>query len=262
LFAVEPRRDGSLDDSALTPRVWRRFDGPLKDSSVRRLVTVGGWGRSDAFATVTAERGLRTRLVDELAQLCDRHELAGIDVDWEHPANAAEYGAYVAFLRELHDRLSAKQRIVTAAVAPWKLPPAEAFRHIDRVHLMAYDNGGRHSTFDLAFDSVDKLLEAGVPSTKICLGIPFYGRPYEGEFGKATIYADLVRRKTLKPDENETGGIFFNGPELVAREVRLARRLNLAGVMIWEIGQDTSNPKQSLLNSIHQAANPSAKTKP
>lgn len=254
LFAVEPRPDGSLDDSRLTPQVWRQFDRPIKDGPVRRLVTVGGWGKSGAFASVTTEPKRRSRLVDELVRMCDRHELGGIDVDWEHPASAVEYTAYTAFLRELHGRLSPQQRIVTAAVAPWKIPPAEAFAYMDRVHLMAYDNGGRHSTFDLAFDSVEKLLKLGVPAQKVCLGIPFYGRPYEGEFGKATTYKDLVRRAQLKPADNEADGIFFNGPELVARKVRLARRLDLAGVMVWEIGQDVADPEQSLLHSIHQAA--------
>jgi chitinase len=262
LFAVEPRADGSLDDSRITAEVMRKVDRQLEGLRVRKLLTVGGWGRSDAFATVTADPKRRSRLVDELVRMCDRHGLAGIDVDWEHPASAAEYAAYTQFLQELHGRLAPQKRIVTAAIAPWKIPPAEAFAYIDRVHLMAYDNGGRHSTFDLAFDSVDKLLKLDVPAKKICLGIPFYGRPYEGEFGKATIYRDIVRRSKLKPADNETDGVFFNGPELVARKVGLARRLDLAGVMMWEIGQDVADPQQSLLYSIHQAATASLEPDP
>lgn len=262
LFAVEPRTDGSLDDSRLTPEVWRALERPLKGLRVRRLVTVGGWGKSDAFATVTSDPKRRSRLIEELTRMCDRHKLAGIDVDWEHPVGSAEYAAYTSFLRELHGRLAPRQRIVTAAVAPWKIPPADAFAHIDRVHLMAYDSGGRHSTFDLAFDSVEKLLELGVAPQKICLGIPFYGRPFEGEFGKATTYADLVRKANPKPADNEVDGIFYNGPELVARKVRLARRLDLAGVMIWEIGQDAVAADHSLLHSIHQAAHSPIEAKP
>jgi chitinase len=262
LFAVEPRPDGSLDDSRLTPQVWQKVEREMQGVAARRLVSVGGWGRSDAFASVTADPKRRSRLVEELAKLCERHKLGGIDVDWEHPAGPVENANYAKFLQELHARLTRQDCIVTTAVAPWKPPPAETFAYIDRVHLMAYDNGGRHSTLELAFDSVDKLLELGVPAQKICLGIPFYGRPYEGDFGKATTYADILRKAKLKPADNETDGVFFNGPELVARKVRLARRLNLAGVMIWEIGQDTTDAERSLLRSIQQAASHSSGSEP
>jgi chitinase len=262
LFAVEPRMDGSLDDSRLTPQVWQKVEREMKGLAARRLVTVGGWGQSDAFASVTADPKRRSRLVEELAKLCDRRKLGGIDVDWEHPAGPVENANYAKFLQELHGRLTRQNCILTTAIAPWKPPPAEAFADIDRVHLMAYDNGGRHSTFDLAFDSIDKLLDLGVPAQKICLGIPFYGRPYEGKFGKATTYADIVRKTSLKPSDNETDSVFFNGPELVARKVRLARRLGLAGVMIWEIGQDAADAERSLLRAIQHAATHSSESEP
>jgi GH18 family chitinase len=119
---------------------------------------------------------------------------------------------------------------------------------------MAYDNGGRHSTLELAFDSADKLLRQGVPSRKICLGIPFYGRPSEGKFGDATTYAEIAGQHKLKPIDDEAAGLYFNGPETVARKVRLARRLKLGGVMIWEIGQDTTDAERSLLRAIREAA--------
>ena len=34
------------------------------------------------------------------------------------------------------------------------------------------------------------------------------------------------------------GGYYFNGRQTIAEKVRLARRLGLGGVMIWEVGQD------------------------
>ena len=37
---------------------------------------------------------------------------------------------------------------------------------------------------------------------------------------------------------DEAGGYYFNSAELIARKTKLARTLGLAGVMIWEVGQD------------------------
>lgn len=253
LFSVEPRADGSVDDSRMTPELVRMVDGQLAGTKVRKLLTVGGWGKSDAFARVTADAKLRARVIRELSALCDRYKLNGIDVDWEHPAGDDQQRAYATFLGELHQSLASRKRLVTVAVAPWKPLTPDALAAVDRIHLMAYDNGGRHSTLDLAFDSADQLLRQGVPARKICLGIPFYGRPHEGKFGEATTYAEIVEQYPLKPGHNEAGGIYFNGPELVARKVQLARRLSLGGVMIWELGQDTTEAERSLLYAIHQA---------
>lgn len=252
LFSVEPKPDGTLDESRLPAKFVASVQRKTAETDVRKLVTVGGWGKSTAFATVTAQSELRERLVRNLSKLCDRHDLDGIDVDWEHPTSEEEHAAFARFLHQLREALGPHGRLVTVAMAPWKPLSDEALSAVDRIHLMTYDNGGRHSTLDLAFDSVDRLLDRGIPAEKICLGIPFYGRPFEGPFGETTTYAEIVSRSTLRPSDNEANGIYFNGPELVARKVRLARRLGLGGVMIWELGQDVADPQRSLLNAIDQ----------
>lgn len=46
------------------------------------------------------------------------------------------------------------------------------------------------------------------------------------------------------------GKIYYNGLQMIARKVKLANELGAAGVMIWEINQDTRDGN-SLLKAIN-----------
>ena len=51
---------------------------------------------------------------------------------------------------------------------------------------------------------------------------------------------------------DEIAGYYFNSPQTVSKKTRLAIDKDLAGVMIWELGQDTQDDV-SLLRAIHEA---------
>jgi chitinase len=252
LFSIEPREDGTINDARLPAADSAPIREKLATRGCRVLATIGGWGRSSAFSKVTADKTLRDKLVRQLADFCEHRRLDGVDVDWEHPRTDAEREQLGQFLKDLKAALG-PQRLVTIAVAPWEQLAPATIAAVDRVHLMAYDNGGRHSTKEYAAESVTKLLAAGVPAEKLCLGIPFYGRPFEGKFGEAETYAEIAARHQPAASSDEAGGFYFNGPNTVAAKVRLARERGLAGVMIWEIGQDSLDPQRSLLHSIQRA---------
>jgi GH18 family chitinase len=252
LFSVEPRADGTIDDSRLPPQMVRPLREKLAAQGCRVLLTIGGWGRSTPFGTVTADEELCGRLVQNLADLCEQRQLDGIDVDWEHPRSDAEREQLGTFLARLRQRLAPRERLVTIAVAPWETLAPATVESVDRIHLMAYDNGGKHSTPDYARESLARLAAAGVPAEKVCLGIPFYGRPYVGKFGKARTYAEICERHDPPLDADIAAGFYFNGPATVAHKVRLARESGLGGVMIWEIGQDATDLERSLLEVIRR----------
>ncbi len=135
--------------------------------------------------------------------------------------------------------------------------------------------------------------EDHVPRQKIVMGIPFYARGYAGvrsknhglyqkyagetKFGTIAAgsfeYRDLVANYIDKrgyrrygPDAHsgeywlykrgEKGkGVFisFDGLSTVRAKARLVRSDHLGGAMIWDLADDTSSPKTSLLDALSQA---------
>jgi GH18 family chitinase len=253
LFSLEPRADGSLDTKDLTDAVVRSAVQKLQNRGCKVHVTIGGWGHSTAFSTVTADEGLRLTVARNIVDYCERHGLDGVDIDWEHPRTDAEREQYGKFLTDLKSALEPHGRSLSIAIAPWERLAPASITAVDRIHLMAYDNGGRHSTFEYAEESLGKLAAQQVPPEKICLGIPFYGRPFRGEFGAGKTYAEISAGLETAPDSDELNGIYFNGPSMVASKTRLARDRGLGGVMIWELGQDHPNADLSLLHAIDAA---------
>src|SRR5262249_34846473 len=140
-----------------------------------------------------------------------------------------------------------KKMMVTAATGARQNLPARAYAALDRIHVMSYDHGGKHSTLEQAKADVKFLLDKKVPAEKICLGMPFYGRNTKGR--KESRYRKLVQDNHPAADVDEVAGVYFNGIKTIQEKTRYAKENGLAGVMIWELGEDTMD-ETSLLRAI------------
>jgi chitinase len=96
---------------------------------------------------------------------------------------------------------------------------------------------------------VDQIAGQGAPRRKICLGVPFYGRDMK-QFEQSQTYSEIARRYHPAPDVDEVEGVYFNGIRTIQQKARYARENNLGGLMVWELGQDTTDDT-SLLRTIH-----------
>jgi len=117
---------------------------------------------------------------------------------------------------------------------------------------MLYDDFGQHSTLENSAAHVQAFLDQGVPADKLLLGLPFYGRGYTEKgpaWSSAVSYKTLKGRYRLTPGQDTVSGYYFNGIETVRRKVQYAKQAGLSGVMVWEIGQDTTD-ESSLLGAI------------
>jgi chitinase len=250
-FSLEPRETGDLEMRSWDAGAFAVLRKARTDHGCRLLACLGGWDRSEGFRAALSSADARERLVRSIRDLCEQEKLDGIDLDWEHPKTLAEARQYGTFMELLKLALG-PQRTVSAAVAVDQTWWEDSVHWLDRLHLMAYDLPGRHSTLQDAEQAVERWLKQGVPARKISLGLPLYGRGVT-QRDRTLAFSDMAAKPDFRAESDEWDGLYFNGPSTLADKVALAKRLKLAGVFAWEIGQDAEGDK-SLLKSIKAAA--------
>lgn len=178
------------------------------------LVSVGGWDWSGAFSDMALTKQSRSRFIDSVVNFIEKHNLDGLDIDWEYPAmpgatnnfRPEDTANYTLLVKELRHRFNREQKklhrhlllSVATGASPKFLAHTEmrkVQRYVDTVNLMTYDyygpgddaiTGHQAPLFtdpadpkQLSADrSVRDYEEAGVPARKIVLGLPFYAKTW------------------------------------------------------------------------------------
>ncbi|KAJ5698718.1 hypothetical protein N7462_000723, partial [Penicillium macrosclerotiorum] len=265
--------------------------------NLQLLVSVGGGSGSQPFKEVASRVDRRVRLAQALRDFVDRFELNGVDLDWEHPSSPAEGRDYVLLLEELRRHLPAPQYVLTTAlpVGEWCLKHidvAKATEHVDFLNLMCYDFAGPwtelsghqsqlyapaspHNAFSKrsGHGAVQYLRARGVPSRKIVLGVPVYGRSFLGVDGVGQRFTGhagdggTFEYRDLPPadaqeffDEDlgtagsvgpESGLVSYDTPDTVRLKAQYVRAHDLGGLFYWTGVADVSGPR-SLIQAGYQ----------
>ena len=248
-FSIEPEPDGSIDSSKAKSLILKKLTSRAKPKGVKVHVCLGGWGKSGGFSKMVASPATRIAFVRNLILFLKKHELDGADIDWEHPKTTVEIENFQKLLIELKKAFRPHGFELTIAVAGWGtyLHP-KTIPFVDRIHVMAYDQGTPHSPFAGATRDMKHWEKQGVPKSKLVLGIPFYGRNAEN---KAMSYDEIFSRFKPSSELDLAGGYHFNGPATIGKKTAYAIKQGYAGVMIWELGQDAKG-KDSLLHAIRK----------
>jgi len=184
------------------------------NSSLTVLISVGGWLGSGNFSDMALTKQSRSLFIESAVKFIDRHQLDGLDIDWEYPGQPGagnrfrgeDKQNYTLLFKEPRKRFNKEEKLLhrrlfltsaTGASSSFleNTEMGKAQRYLDTVNLMAYDyyeptddavTGNHAPLFTDPSDpkkisadrSVREFEQAGVPAAKIVLGVPFYGHAW------------------------------------------------------------------------------------
>ena len=202
---VEINPDGTL--LVPTPN-YLNYLLSLKNSkpSLKIIAAIGGWG-AEGFSDAASTPRSRYDFARNVNELINDYGLEGIDLDWEYPGSSAagiksspqDRENFTLLITAIRDVIGDDAWLSVAGTGDSGYTTRSA--EIDKIaplithfNLMSYDftagetgeRGRRHqanlydSNLSLPGYSVDamvqNLINNGMPSEKILLGVPFYGR--------------------------------------------------------------------------------------
>ena len=173
--------------------------------SLKVILSIGGWG-AEWFSDAALTPESRCRFATSAIDLVKRHQLDGLDIDWEFPGQRGagnrfraedkqNFTSLIALLREELDLLPGKHLLTIASGANKYFETTEVARlHplVDWFNVMTYDMAGHwtptahHAPLHQTAASrhsiesyVRQYLDAGVPPEKIVVGVPFYAKEWK-----------------------------------------------------------------------------------
>lgn len=186
-----------------------------RNPELKILISVGGWTWSGQFSDMSLTKESRSKFITSAIKFIERHNIDGIDLDWEFP-NLEGYGNihrpedkenFTYLLKELRYALDEyganndKHYLLTIATGAFddyitNTEIGKVHLYLDFLNIMAYDLyesdydtiAGHHTAlFTNPLDSknvsadaaVQKYIKEGVPPEKIVLGTAFYGRAFQ-----------------------------------------------------------------------------------
>ncbi len=289
-----------------------------QNPSLTLLLSIGGWNGSVGFSSAALNPQSRKILIDSAMQILTTYNLDGLDLDWEYPGlpgagnpfRKEDTRNFTLLLKELRARFTheetANHRRLYLTIAAGAFDDyidhtemAQVQRFVDTVNLMTYDYyeagsdalTGNHAPLftdpsdpkkESADASVRAFEAAGVPTAKIVLGVPFYGRMWQqvpdinhGLFqsgkpipnsyapystiqqtmlghGFTRLWDESSRAPSLYSEEKRIF-VSYEDPESIAAKCGYVLSHKLGGIMFWSYFND---PSGELLSAIDRGLRP------
>lgn len=228
----------------------------------------------------------RYELSNEIAEAIEKYNLDGVNIDIEN-LTEQDREKYVSFVRQLRWKIPPEKTVaVSVAANPRGLESGwyasydyeELAKYSDYLMVMAYDEhyaggpSGPVASIDFVENSIKYAIDK-VPSEKIVLGIPFYGRMWRSNRGvsglgisikvvenlianyggkvsfnnsyispraiitiKSNDKKPVVNGNELKPG---TYTIWYENEASIKSKLSLVTKYNLKGSGSWSLGQET-----------------------
>ncbi|KAF2704249.1 glycoside hydrolase family 18 protein [Pleomassaria siparia CBS 279.74] len=288
--------------------------------NLKTLLSIGGWTYTQISKHLDGPASTpegRKRFADSCVKLIKDLGFDGIDVDWEYPANPEQGQHLLLLLREIRCAMDEyaetlaggyggeKPKFLLSIAAPAgaakyaNYPLREIGEVLDFVNLMAYDfagswdaHAGHHANLYHAnscptstpFNTagvIQAYIAAGIPSSKMVLGQPLYGRAYKNTAGigkpfsgigdadqerysweagvwdfkalphpGATEYIDEEAGASYSFEESTGTLISYDNEEIARRKAEYIKQNNLGGAMWWELSGDRPLGEGSLIETV------------
>lgn len=291
-----------------------------KNPDLKIILSVGGWG-ADNFSDAALTDSTRLQFTNSAIDVIRKHSLDGIDLDWEYPAQPGpgikfrpedkeNFTLLLKMLRERLDALSDERRRTGSDRYTLSIASSgddEYFQntemdklhvYLDWINIMTYDFSGEwsprtahHARLYRSMESGDgafaaayvwQHLNAGIPSRKLVLGVPFYGKAWtevvpennglnqaagcfvRGNHSYAKLEADYIDKLGFKRhwdtvarapylwNEAARTVVVYDDPESLREKAQFVQQHNLGGIMYWEHSHD---PGEVLLTTIYKNLN-------
>ena len=276
--------EGMIENPAIIDPL---FIKTMHESSIKVIPYLSDqWNETKARAAFLN----KDRLIPQMINIINQYNLDGVQIDIEH-VTEKDREDYINFVKELRGKLpNQKELSVAVAANPngWEqgwhgaYDYAELAKYSDYLMLMAYDqhsmsnpNPGPVASLPYVEQSIQYALSEGVPSEKILLGIPFYGRiwkedgsilgldvsleiaedlikKYDGKISYHQEYQTPVASITISPEDELTvlekwqvqltpGNytLWYENEDSLKAKLQLVQKYNLKGTGNWSLGQET-----------------------
>lgn len=250
-------------------RLKQIVDLKKQKPELKVLLSIGGWG-SGRFSEMAANEEFRQAFARDCDRVVKEFGLDGIDIDWEYPTSSmADISSspddtenFTLLMRDIRSAIGDKKELTLATVASARYIDFKAILpFVDFVNIMAYDMASapkHHSALypsensgEITSDqAVTAHLKAGVPPSKLVMGMPFYGRGGNGypsfqDFNKVgntnedyTEKWDSVAQVPYLVNKNDTLVFGFENPRSLAIKCQYILDRDLLGGMYWDYSGD------------------------
>lgn len=254
------------------------------------LLSIGGWG-SGRFSEMAANDEYRCAFAADCDRVVKEFALDGIDIDWEYPTSSManissspdDTENFTLLMQDIRAAIGNEKELTLATVASARYIDFKAILpSVDFVNIMAYDMASApkhhsalypsgHSGDITSGGAVTAHLKAGVPPSKLVMGMPFYGRGGDGypsfqDYNKVgntdTQYTekwDEVAQVPYLADKNDTLVFGFENPRSLAIKCQYILDKDLLGGMYWDYSGDNEQGDlrrtvaENLLGKPHKA---------
>lgn len=274
-----------------------------QNRSLKVLLSIGGWTYSSNFAGPASSDSGRQRFAQTAVQLVEDMGFDGLDVDWEYPQNDAQKSDMVLLLAAVRAELdaAAKKRgnatkfllTVACPAGPSNIANLDIKgmdRYLDFWNLMAYDyaggwdstsghqanwfGAGNASTPFSTHAALRLYTGAGVRNDKIVVGMPLYGRAFEGTKEPGSTfsgvgagswengiwdYKALPKAQCQVVNDFKIGAswcyggqtmVSYDTPEVVQYKAAVIDQYGFGGGMWWESSADKPFGQGSLIETF------------